>query len=118
MGTMVGQGSMHFTNSISSYLTPDASNIVMASLDPKTKLAYWRVWCCFRTICEGHRLFSQLPISPVLLLNFLTSLYQLGYQSSTIALNVSAIAFIHKIFGYSDPSSTFLVRQFLKGTQN
>ena len=117
MGTMVGQGSMHSTNSISSYLTPDASNIVMASLDPKTRLAYWRVWCRFRTFCEGHGLFSQLPISVVLLLNFLTILYQLGYQPSTIASNVSAIAFIHKIFGYSDPTSTFLVRQFLKGTK-
>ena len=40
MGTMVGQGSMHFTNSISSHLTSDASNIVMASLDSKTKSVY------------------------------------------------------------------------------
>ena len=40
MGTMAGQGSMHSTNSISSHLTPDASNFVMASLDPKTQSAY------------------------------------------------------------------------------
>ena len=67
---MVGQGSMHSTNSISSLLTFDALDIVMASLDPKTKLAYWRVWCRFRTFCKGHGLFLQLIISVLLLLNF------------------------------------------------
>ena len=97
MGTMVRQGPMHSTNSVSSHLTPDASNIVMAFLDHKTKLACWRVWCPFKTFCNGNGLNSQLPISVVLLLNFLTSLYQLGYQPSTIASTLSAIAFIHKI---------------------
>ena len=112
---MVGQEeSVHFSNSITSYLTPDAFNIINASLDPKTKLAYWRR---FRAVCNGHWLSSQLPISVVLLLNFLKSLYQLGYQPSTIASNVSAIAFIDKILGYSDPTSTFLVSQFLKGAK-
>ena len=53
----------------------------------------------------------------VVLLNFLTNLYQLGYQSSDIASNVSAIAFSHKILGYPDPTSTFWLRQFLKGTK-
>ena len=117
MGTMVRQGPVHSANSVSSHLTPDASYIVMASLDPKTKLAYWRICCRFKTFCKGNGLSSQLPISVVVLLNFLTSLYQLGYQPSNIASNVSAIAFSHKILGYPDPTSTFLVRQFLKGTK-
>ena len=89
----------------------------MVSLDPRTKLAYWRVLCLFNTFCKGNGLNSQFPISVVLLLNFLTSLYQLGYQPSTIASNVSAIDFSHKILGYPDPTSTFLVRQFPKGTK-
>ena len=104
---MVGQESVHSSNSITSYLTPGASNIIMALFDQKTKLAYWRVWCRFRSFCNGHWLSKQLPISVVLLLNFSTSLYQLGYQLSTIASMLSAIAFIHKILGYSDPTSTF-----------
>ena len=45
MGTMVTHGPMHSTNSVSSHLTPDASNIVMASSDPKTKLAYSVLVC-------------------------------------------------------------------------
>ena len=70
---------------------------------------YWCVWCRFKTFCTGNELNSQLPTSVVLLLNFLTSLYQLGYQPSTIASNVSAIAFIHNILGHPDPTSAILV---------
>lgn len=117
MGTMVRQGPMHSANSISSYLTPDASTIVMASLDHKTKTAYLRVWGRFKTFCKGYGLSSQLPISVILLLNFLTSLFQLGHQPSTIASNVSALAFIHRMLGYPDPTTTFLVRHFLKGAK-
>ena len=53
----------------------------------------------------------------ILLLNFLTSLFQLGYQPSTIASHDFAIAFIHKIQEFSDPTSSFLVCQFLKGAK-
>ena len=41
MGTRIRQGPRHSANSISSHLTPDASNVVMASLDHKTKTAYF-----------------------------------------------------------------------------
>ena len=80
MGTMVSKGPMHSANSISLYLTPDAPTIVMAYLDHKTKTAYYRVWGRFKTFCKDYGLSSQLPISVILLLNFLTSLFQLGHQ--------------------------------------
>ena len=117
MGTMVGPGSKHSSASISSHLTPDASNVVLASLDARTRLTYWRVWCRLKTYCHEHGLNTQLPIPVILLLNFLTSLLQIGYQPSTIASYVSALAFIHKFFGYADPTCSFLVRQFLNGSR-
>ena len=85
----------------------------MASLDKNTKSAYWKVWHRFTDFCRVNGVLSSLPVSVFLLLNFLTNLFHLGYQPSTIASHVSAIDFIHKIQGFSDPTSSFFVRQFL-----
>lgn len=117
MGSMVGQGTVSNSSHSLEHLTPDASKIIMASLDPRTKAAYWRAWCRFSMYCSGNKVTQELPISSVLLINFLTSLHHLGYQPSTVASHVSAIAFIHKVLGLEDPTASFLVKQFLKGNK-
>lgn len=117
MGTMASLQPLCSANSTATYLNLDASKIVMASLDHKTKSAYWNIWRKFTEFCSTYGVQSSFPVSVVLLLNFLTSLFHLGYQPSTIASHVSAIAFIHKIQGFPDPTTSFLVRQFLKGAK-
>lgn len=115
MGALASSQPVCSTDGASVHMTPDTFKIVMASLDYKTKTAYGTVWRRFSEFFKENIAPSTLPVSVVLLLNFLTSLFQLGY--STIASHVSAIAFIHKILGCSDPTSSFLVRQFLKGAK-
>ena len=117
MGSLASRQPMCSASSSATYLTPDASEIIMASLDKKTKTAYLKVWEKFSEYGRRNRVNVCLPVSVILLLNFLTSLFHLGYQPSTIASHVSAIAFIHKIQGYPDPTSSFLVHQFLKGAK-
>ena len=117
MGTMVRHQPMYTSARYATHLTHDTSKIIMASLDNKTRSAYLKVWHRFTDYCHVNSLNVSLPILVILLLNFLTSLFQLGYKPSTIASHVSAIAFKHKIQEFSDPTSSFLVRQFLKGAK-
>ena len=82
MGTMFGQGSVHFTNSISSHLTPDASNIVMKSLDSKKKSAYWHVSCRYRTFCKDNGLLRSFQFQLFYSLIF-NKPFSVRYRGST-----------------------------------
>ena len=75
MGTMASRRPMCSSNSYAMHLTPDASKIVMASLDKKTKSAYWNVWRRFTDFCRANGVRSSLPVSVFSLLNFLTSCF-------------------------------------------
>ena len=97
MGSMARGQTMYPADGHATYLTPDASTIVMVSLDKKTKLAYWKVCHRFTDYCHLNGVVVSLPVPVNLLLNFLTSLLNSGYQLSVIASHVSVIAFIHKI---------------------
>ena len=114
---MVRHQPMYTSARYATHLTHDTSKIIMASLDNKTRSAYLKVWHRFSDNCHVHSLNVSLPIPVILLLSSLTSLFQIGYQPSTIVSHVSAIAFIHKIQEFSDPTSSFLVRQFFKGAK-
>ena len=115
---MVRHQPMYTSARYATHLTHDTSKVIMASLDKKTRSAYLKVWHRFTDYCHvNNSLNVSLPIPMILLLSTLTSLFQIGYQPSTIASHVSAIAFIHKIQKFSDPTSSFLVRQFFIGAK-
>ena len=58
---------------------------------------------------------SSWPLQPVVLALFVAYLQNKSFSYNTIATYVSAIAYFHKLQGYSDPADTFLVRKTLAG---
>ena len=47
--------------------------------------------------------------------SFIASLFQSGYASATIATNLSAISFVHKVNGFADPTSAVVIKKLLHG---
>lgn len=115
MGTISSTVSVCNTRQSFQNLDPQAKQILSAALNSKTKKSYYRIWCHYSDFCAARKFSTELPISVANLLNFLTSLQQEGYCSSTLISQVSALSYIQKLFGYQDFSSCFLVKQFLKG---
>lgn len=66
-------------------------------------------------LLETYPSLNSLPISPILLCNFISSLFTNGYSPNSIASHVSAISYIHKLLGAEDPSTTFLVKKVMQG---
>ena len=112
MGTISSTVSVCNTRQSFQDLDPQAKQILSAALNSKTKKSYYRIWCHYSDFCADRKFSTELPIPVANLLNFLTSLQQEGYCSSTL---ISALSYIQKRFGYQDFSSCFLVKQFLKG---
>ncbi len=44
---------------------------------------------------------------------FINDLYRRGFSPATITAKISAISFIHQIYGKPDPAKHFLIRKFL-----
>ena len=86
MGALAVLQPMCSSDRASAYLTPDTSKIVMASLDSKQR----SVWRRCLEFSKANGIKATLPVSVTLLLNFLTSLFHLGYQPSTIASHAFA----------------------------
>ena len=49
--------------------------------------------------------------------NYLAYLFQIGMAPATLLTHISAIAFIHKIAGHSDPTDNFFIKRMLTGAQ-
>ena len=47
--------------------------------------------------------------------SFIASLFQSGYASASIATNLSAISYFHKIDGFVDPTAAFIIKKLLHG---
>ena len=94
-------------------------HILQSSLSTSSWTQYSRVW-------EEYSVFSTdvlaltpcLPLPVTNLLLFLTKLHRDGKASSTIISAVSALSFIHKARCLQDPSSTFIVKKFIRGLSN
>ena len=83
-----------------------------AALTTNTKASYKRSWNLFLQFNSSG---TSLPISPSLLSNFIAYLFKSGYSPSSISSHISAISYVHKILGQSDPSDSFLVRKVVQG---
>ena len=88
------------------------------ALGTRTKQLYCHYWNHFHTFCVERGISSNLPVSEISLVNFLSELITKGYKLSTAASHASALAYINKMFGYKDFSGSFLVNQFFKGAKN
>lgn len=99
-------------------MNSDAKTIIRRALADKSKKIYLSYWLHFVEYCRGVGIGASLPINEIDMVNFLSHLL-LGkkYCTSTITSHVSALSYIHKLFGLKDFSKSFLVHQFLKGAQ-
>ena len=83
-----------------------------------TKKSYLRVWKLYEEFCNRylHKSEANLPVSNANLILFLADLFEKGNAASTIATYNSAIGYVHKLLNLPDPSTSFIVKQILKGS--
>ena len=67
---------------------------------------------------RSNKLYEFPPLTVQDIIHILAALFDNIFAPSTIAPTASAIAFGHNLFSYPDPTGSFLVRRFLKGTSN
>ena len=94
-------------------LTRHAKELLASALAPGTQAAYKRSWCMFGKFCNTHGLPDTVPISVSVLALFIPHLHRAGYSPATVSSHISAIGYIHKLQGGSDPATTFLVQKLL-----
>ena len=74
---------------------------------------YQRTWAQFVQFASAFNLSHTLPISVPTLSLFLAHLVSKGLAASTISTYISAIGYVHKLNGLSDPTASFIVRKLL-----
>ena len=89
------------------------------SLKPSTSIAYQRILNDFCLFLDQHNIVDKyIPASMYTIALYISHLYKLGRQYSTIRSCVSALSFVHKLAGYEDPTTSFLVTKTLQGIAN
>ena len=87
------------------------------SISDSTTQVYKRAWVLFQhclVVTNQNRVkVEDLPLSFQTVLVFLTYLRIRGFAPATITTYVSAIGYIHKINGFEDPTSRFIVQKTL-----
>ena len=94
-------------------LTRHAKELLASALAPGTQAAYKRSWSMFGNFCNTHGLADTVPISASVLALLISHLHRAGYSQATVSSHISAIGYIHKLQGGSDPTTTFLVQKLL-----
>ena len=83
-------------------------------ISAQSTTAYQRAWSHFHTFTATHQLPDSLPISVPTLSLFIAYLVSQSFASATISSYVSAIGFIHRLNGLTDPNNTFIIRKLLQ----
>ena len=94
-----------------------AINLVNASLEPNTKLVYKRAWSILKKFLIEHHLPLVLPLVERSMILFISYLFERKYAASTIQTMVSAISYIHQLYGADDPSKKFFIKKMLQGSK-
>ena len=91
-------------------------SLLLASLADSSKKFYYQAWLKFKTFVSVHLDTNfMLPFKTSTIAVYISFLVQEGYAPSSISSNLSAIAFLHKIFGFDDPSDQFFIKKLLSG---
>ena len=85
------------------------------SKSKNTKRAYENAWKDFLYHCEEIAHASALPASPQTVLSYLSLLGDLPIKVSTIEQRLAAIAFMHKMGNFEDPTLHSVVRAVMSG---
>ena len=88
-------------------------DLLGSALTAGTKKSYQRAWGSFQIFYERFCGSStpQLPLSSHQLALFISYLSARKLAPSTISSYLSAISYVHKIKGYSDPTKSFLIHK-------
>ena len=84
---------------------------------PSSRASYTRAVDFFMEFLKSHFQHSRLPASVQHVTAFIAFLSLTGKAPSTIATYISAIAYIHKVNLFHDPTDNFLVRKLIEGAK-
>ena len=78
-----------------------------------------KVWRQLSEFCTsvGRQEWSSPPVASYTIFLFLTHSFQLGKVGSTIASMASAVSYVHKLAGLTDPCATHAIKKFIVATQ-
>ena len=97
-------------------MTNIADSLLTNALSDLTRRSYQASIDRFITFCISQlQLLNCFPAEISAVVSFIASLFQSGYASATIATNLSAISFVHKINGFADPTASFVIKKLLHG---
>ena len=81
----------------------------------QTIQAYKRSWQKYKEYVLTNKLQFIFPLSEIEVANFVAYLFDKNYAAGTITSIVSAIAFVHKMLKFEDPSDSFFVKKLMQG---
>ena len=92
--------------------------LLRASIASSSRAHYERAWRQFVFYHDSLGVTLQLPVSVSMILLFIAHLHAHGSAPASITSIISAVAYFHKINGFSDPTNCFIVAKVLAGARN
>ena len=98
-------------------LVTGASQLLASALSQSTINTYQRAWDKFAIFTRSVLNIQPLPALPSTIALYISSLVSVPINASpaTVATIISAIGYRHKLLGYQDPTSAFIIRKIIHG---
>ncbi|XP_061191041.1 uncharacterized protein LOC133199217 [Saccostrea echinata] len=97
-------------------LLDNIAKLASAALAPSTKLTYKRAWTTFDTFCVSFKIPNTVPLSVTTVALFVSYLFQETFSPRTISTYLSAIAYVHKMLNFEDPTLSFFIQKLVAGS--
>lgn len=91
------------------------TSLLESALSSSTRKQYQRAWAVFTRFHATyfHSVYPSLPLTPVTLTLFVSYLHACQLAPATVTSYLSAISYVHKLRGLSDPTKTFVIQKLL-----
>ena len=97
-------------------LVNTTESLVCSALAPSTRRAYHRNMEQFSVFVRDHCPQSNhFPADSGMVALFIAHLYNAGKTTATITSTLAAVSYLHKLYGYTDPTSHFIIKKMLVG---
>ncbi|XP_055998375.1 uncharacterized protein LOC125674321 isoform X2 [Ostrea edulis] len=117
-----GAGTTYSTRTISGTRSSDASKLLeyieqltKAAIAPSTKATYNRAWRTLLSFCSKYGMSCELPLSTSLVALFVAHLFSDSFSPRSISTYLSALAYVHKVLNYQDPTQAFVIQKLVAG---
>ena len=95
------------------------NQLIKTSLAPSTHNSYARAWELYRLCAKELKIeyddLNSIPLSVENVLLYIGFLSLKGYAPTTILTYTSALSFVHKLKGVTDPTASFVVQKAISG---